>query len=347
MRSEESVLYVAGQLPVFQNRMYDTFTEARHCLRGDMKLVQNMKTGLIYNAEFNPEVMVYDDHYQNEQAVSLVFQRHLIDVADIVLRNMGNSELVEVGCGKGYFLKQLLDKGCDVTGFDPAYEGDEPKVKKCYLPENLGFKAKGLILRHVLEHVQNPFHFLRDICEANDGKGIVYIEVPCFDWIVSHKAWYDVFYEHVNYFRLVDFYAMFDRVIDSGRFFNGQYLYVVADLATLKEPVFLRENLAVFPVDFCELPMSIGKAAIWGGASKGVIFSLFMERLGRPVDVVVDINPAKQGKYLPATGLQVYSPEQAMNLLDAGDPIYVMNSAYLEEIQSMTSNKYNLVGIDL
>ena len=40
----------------------------------------------------------------------------------------------------------------------------------------------------------------------------------------------------MNYFRLSDFTRMFGNVIESGRLFGGQYLYVLADLATLRDP---------------------------------------------------------------------------------------------------------------
>jgi hypothetical protein len=85
---------------------------------------------------------------------------------------------------------------------------------------------------------------------------------------------------------------------------------------------------------------------IWGGASKGVIFSIMKERVGQPVKMVIDINPAKQGKFLPLTGLQVQSPENALSEILPGSTIYVMNSNYLDEIKSISKNKYNYLTID-
>ena len=83
-----------------------------------------------------------------------------------------------------------------------------------------------------------------------------------------------------------------------------------------------------------------------GGASKGVIFSLIRKRAGLPVDILVDVNPAKQGKFLPATGLKVSSPEQAIAELPSDALIYVMNSNYLDEIKPMTKNRFHYIGID-
>ena len=35
---------------------------------------------------------------------------------------------MEIGCGKAYFMDMLLNKGVDVIGFDPTYEGESTRV---------------------------------------------------------------------------------------------------------------------------------------------------------------------------------------------------------------------------
>lgn len=345
-KNKTKLLYQLEQLPIFQNRMYDTEAEAKACPKGDMQLVENQETGLVYNAAFRPELMTYDAHYQNEQAVSLFFQGHLESVSRIIDKSMGRESLVEVGCGKGFFLEMLLGKGFDLTGFDPTYEGNNPKVLKQYFEPGVGIQAKGLILRHVLEHIQDPFSFLLQLKEANGGSGKIYIEVPCFDWICEHRAWFDIFYEHVNYFRISDFHRMFGSVIESGHLFGGQYLFVVAELATLREPEINPADSVTFPQNFARSLTESKQTAIWGGASKGVIFSLLKARAGQPVSTVIDINPAKQGKYLPSTGLLVQSPSEALATLPKGSTIYVMNSNYLGEIKEMSNNVYQYIEVD-
>lgn len=341
--------YQQQDFPIFQNRMYGTAQEARNCPKGDIQLVEDPRTGLVFNAAFQPELMVYDDNYQNEQAVSPLFQQHLEAVANIVERLMGRERLVEVGCGKGYFLELLLAKGLDATGFDPTYEGSNSKVQRRYFTPGVMDQAQGLILRHVLEHIQNPVDFLRTLQVSNGGGGKVYIEVPCFDWICEHRAWFDIFYEHVNYFRLSDFRRMFGEVVDCGRLFGGQYLYVVAELSSLRTPELDPNERRAFPKDFTGVittPDQTSQVVIWGGASKGVIFALLKARAGCPVSTVIDINPAKQGKYLAGSGLQVRSPAVVLETLPKGSTIYVMNSNYLAEIIQMTQNEFKYVCID-
>jgi SAM-dependent methyltransferase len=350
-----SSIYSVINLPVFQNRMFSSPEEARNCVRGDVNLVRDQQTGLIFNRTFRPELIAYDTNYQNEQAVSAVFRDHLNSVSAIIEKHFRGSSLIEVGCGKGHFLELLQTYGFDIKGVDPTYEGANPSVIRDYFSASLGLRADGIILRHVLEHVQDPVEFLARIRDANGGGGKIYIEVPCFDWICKHRAWFDIFYEHVNYFRMADFWRIFGTIHEYAHVFSGQYLYVVADLATLRDPVDGPLDSFEFPMDFLSSVnahvQSVksrrpSAAAIWGGASKGVIFALFLERAGACVDVVVDVNPAKQGKYLPGTGLQVQSPEQAMRRLPRGANIYIMNGNYLEEIKASTMNQFHYVAVD-
>lgn len=348
-------IYSVLDLPVFQNRMFASCEEARSCVRGDVNLARDMVSGLIFNRSFRPELMTYDANYQNEQAVSAVFREHLAGVCATIERNFHGLSLVEVGCGKGHFLEQLQIRGFDVTGVDPTYEGTNPSIIRDYFSPSLGLRADGIILRHVLEHVQSPVDFLSKIRDANGGRGKIYIEVPCFDWICRHRAWFDIFYEHVNYFRMADFQRIFGTVHECAHVFAGQYLYVIADLASLRNPDVGPLEQFTFPKDFLrsvdDLAENLkcsrsGASAIWGGASKGVTFALFMERAGALIDVVVDVNPAKHGKYLPGIGLQVRSPEQAMRVLPGGSNIYIMNGNYLEEVRAATMNKFNYLTVD-
>ena len=357
-------LYRADQFPVFQNRMFDSAEEAIDCPKGDILLAQSHLTGLISNILFQPELLVYDENYQNEQAVSERFQSHLDEVVELMTPHFLGRDLIEVGCGKGYFLQKLRAAGYKVTGLDPTYEGDDESViRKFYGPE-LGLFGEGIILRHVLEHVQDPVAFLGLIRESNAGRGTIYIEVPCFDWICTHRAWFDIFYEHVNYFRLDDFYSMFGTVYSAGRVFGGQYLYVIADLSTLRQP-HLSGSPFDFPNDFLRSLKSLSgrnapttttqrmvnasgdeKLIVWGAASKGVIFSLLLQRAGVRIGKIVDINPGKQGRYIPATGLRVTTPESIMESCNSSSTIYVMNSNYLAEIRDLTNNQFRYVAID-
>jgi SAM-dependent methyltransferase len=348
-------IYSVRNLPIFQNSMFESRELARNCTMGDVNLVRDPDSGIFVNRAFRPELMEYDAHYQNEQAVSAVFRSHLDNVAEIIGEHFRGHSLIEVGCGKGHFLEHLQHSGYQITGVDPAYEGTNPSVTRQYFAPELKMRADGIVLRHILEHVKNPITFLNSIRDANGGAGKIYIEVPCFDWICARRAWFDIFYEHVNYFRISDFYRMFGVVHEAGKVFGGQYLYVVADLDSIRRRPGLWIDEFEFPTDFlagvehhARNLKSHGRslAAVWGGASKGVIFTLFMERAGVRIDIVVDTNPAKQGKYLPGTGLKVYSPVEALEILPPRSNVIVMNCNYLAEIRNLTHGRFDYASAD-
>lgn len=345
----QQVLYRQRDFPVFQNRMYATAADALACPRGDIELVEDELTGLVHNAAFDPALMVYDRDYQNEQGVSPAFRDHLHAVAELVEARLGKAGLIEIGCGKGFFLDMLAARGSEISGFDPSYEGDNPLIHRRYFSAGENIRAGGLIMRHVLEHVRDPYAFLQTIQQSNGGGGLLYIEVPCFDWILDQRAWFDVFYEHVNYFRLPNLLGMFGTVLHAERLFGGQYLGVVVELASLRPPRKTVGKPLVLPADFGRISLRRkpqgAVTAIWGGASKGVIFSLLCQRAGHSVEVVIDINPAKQGRYLPGTGLRVQSPAEALPALPDGSVVYVMNPMYLSEIREMAGPRLRCVGL--
>ena len=342
--TKENFLFSTKNLPLFQNCVYETKQDALNCKTGEINLVQNAETGLIYNSKFENDLMVYDEFYENEQSYSKIFQNHLFEVLKLIQMNFEKKNIIEVGCGSGFFLELLNNNGLEVVGFDPAYKGTNPKIQKSYFNIKSKNSANGLILRHVLEHINDPYTFLLNLKKSNDG-GLVYIEVPCFDWILDKRTWFDIFYEHVNYFRLEDLKSFFGRILDCGKLFSDQYIYIIADLNTLRKPR-LTTKLIDFPRNFFRYNINSFSNIIWGGSSKGVIYSIYRQNIGYPIKYVIDINPKKQGYYLPVTGLRVISPDNALNLFEKDSKINIMNSNYIDEVNIITKNKFTLIGID-
>ena len=52
-----NVLYQQRDFPIFQNRMYGSREEAINCPKGDVVLIENELTGLVYNAAFRSEMI--------------------------------------------------------------------------------------------------------------------------------------------------------------------------------------------------------------------------------------------------------------------------------------------------
>ncbi|RYE43229.1 MAG: methyltransferase domain-containing protein [Hyphomicrobiales bacterium] len=353
--SARTLLRIDG-LPVLQNRVYSSANAARAASRGNMDLVQDDDAGFVRNRAFDPALMHYDADYQNEQGCSEVFQGHLDQVMQVLRGHLGARSLIEIGCGKGTFLNHLRAAGFDATGVDPAYEGDSPHVVKAPFTAELGLPPAGaIVLRHVLEHVEQPMGFLRAIADANGGRGTIYIEVPCLDWIRTHRAWFDIFYEHVNYFRPGDFHRMFGQVHEAGHLFGGQYQYVVAELASLRDPascgpaerVDLSKEFMSGIVRCAALASATeGPKALWGASSKGVIFAHHLAQADVGFDMAIDINPVKQGRFMAGVGIPIVAPAAALERLSQGALVFVMNSNYFDEIAAQARGRFRLAKVD-
>ena len=159
---------------------------------------------------------------------------------------------------------------------------------------------------------------------------------------------------------LRDFDPMSGTVSESGHTFGIKYLCLVADLGATPVGTCTHADAVGFPGDSLETVDRYAddlkgtnaagdaqrNAVVWDGASKGVVFSLFMERAGAKIDTVMDINPAKQWRYLAATGLRVQSPDAVLSNLVPGTPSFVMSGNSLPEIRTVTGSRSNYQLVD-
>jgi hypothetical protein len=338
-------VFKQNNVPVFQNKVYPTCKEALIAETGEVELVQSLISGFIFNKAFTPQKMNYDVHYQNEQSNSGIFRDHLQSVLGL-LRSFGiqDKKAIEVGCGKGVFFEMMLAKGIDCWGFDPTYEGNNARIKKKYFDETQkGIDADVIIMRHTLEHIPHPFSFLHTIANANNYRGYLFVEVPTFDWIVKKNAFWDIFFEHCNYFTEESLRVMFDEAV-SGSFFGGQYIYLWADLSkirgTIPEDVdFVRRDSLAFDEkikQYKDILNQSGSFAIWGAGAKGSTFLNLLDKEGKNVQYVIDINPSKQNKFIAGTGHAIFGADILMSR--PVENILIMNENYNDEIRMQIDN---------
>ena len=335
------IIYEQKSVPLIQNKVYTSKELAANATCKDVILAQSINNGFVFSADFTDSIIDYDMHYQNEQSNSAYFRRHLENVIGIMQDNHTlDGKVVEIGCGKAYFMDMLLDKDVDIIGFDPTYEGHSPKVVKDFFSDKYAdIGAEFIILRHTLEHIAAPYHFIKTIAAANKHKGKIYIEVPTFEWIMEHNATEDIFYEHCNYFSLATLQMLFTKSV-GGHFFNGQYIYVIADLADVKDSLDLAP-VKPYEVKFKDrieqydqLISGLKHVAIWGAGAKGSTFLNLLDKQCKKVECVIDINPKKQHRYIGGTGHYIIKPEE---LAGQGiENIIVMNINYIDEIKAVT-----------
>lgn len=129
---------------------------------------------------------------------------------------VGNDDFVlEVGANDGTFLKELRAQGYrNLLGVEPSDQlADTAKksgfdIRGSYFDEKLAADirkqhggARAVICRHTLEHVPDIAGFTRAIADVLAADGVALIEVPDADWFVTHLFAYEIWDEHISYFR--------------------------------------------------------------------------------------------------------------------------------------------------
>jgi SAM-dependent methyltransferase len=291
--------------------------------------------------------------YDNTQENSDYFNNYLGDLAKRLIEkyDLLDKNVVEVGCGKGHFIKTLFKLGVkNIQGYDPTYKNhdtaiDQLVVKKVFNKENINRKVDFIICRHVLEHVNRPLDFVTSMESCLKHDGVMYFEFPDLDWIIKNETFFDFFYEHCNYFakrsvlRLFGIAGFKNIIFKYG--LNDQYFQIEVSRKLANEKSTEISNM----LDFSRIPIFIDKKIIlyqkiieqldsfvvWGAGAKGVTF---LNRLNITRDkcaYVIDVNPNKQNKFIPTTGQKIVAPK----ILNKIKPktIIIMNSFYEDEIK--------------
>jgi hypothetical protein len=91
-----------------------------------------------------------------------------------------------------------------------------------------------------------------------------------------------------------------------------------------------RKTIASWADQLADARRAGQRVALWGAGTKGVTF-LSSVPGAADVELVVDVNPRKHGRFLPGTGQQVVGPEA----LAAAPPdlVLIMNPVYEDEIR--------------
>jgi len=276
--------------------------------------------------------------------------------------------IVEVGCGKGEFLRLLCKGGKNLgVGYDPSYVGPDTAeggavrfVRAFYDSQQAEQTPDFVCCRHVIEHVRSPLEMLRAIRQAIGDKtsSRVYFETPDLQWILDTGTFWDFFYEHCSYFTAESLTWAFQQagfqVTSALSAFDGQYLCLEAKPALsgtpgrVSSPPYissLRSKIQCLVeglrerMEACKEQIQVfrkaGGCALWGAAAKGVTLANTVDPEGRYIRCLVDLNPAKQEKFVPGTGHQIVLPERLKDRHKDIAGILNMNPNYLEENRSI------------
>ncbi|CAN5545863.1 class I SAM-dependent methyltransferase [soil metagenome] len=361
-------LFVAARndMVTMQNYTYRDREESLNASVGNFELRVCERCGFAFNSQFDPVLLSYDENYDNS-VPSKIFLEYYETIARFLYKeySLEGAFVVDVGCGKGTFLKTLcsLYPGIKGLGIDPSYESSETVgtqdnlsfVQEVFDKTYLKQKPDLIICRHVLEHMSDPVSFLRSISDPLQDHGEIpfFIEVPDLEWIIENNAFWDLCYEHCNYFTVESLgntlrFAGFDPG-DFSKAFGGQYLWMSGQIRAGRDDVvssiFSRRlsDYAKHDTDSItktakwlrELKSEGNIVIVWGMATKGVVFSNLIDPYSDLIDYCVDINSNKNGCFVPHTAHMIHLPEALANISRKNAVIVVvMNPNYSAEIRA-------------
>jgi len=344
--------YEANTLPTQTCVLLDDELGASSYPVGDLLLGFCETCGFIQNVRFDRELVDYSKPTEESQAFSPLFQTFAKDLADELVdkHELDGRSVFEVGCGKGDFLALLGESGIGSgLGIDPGYMPNRPiagEARLTFMREWFDESSTHLtgdlvVTRHLMEHVPNVgefFGWLLRSTKATEG-AIMFTEVPDVQRVLDEGAFWDVYYGTLR--------SSGFEVTDLRMGFSEQYLMANArpgqggqPFAFEDSPAALADKVAQFAVEattkvqywrdrIAEVLAHGGSVSAWGGGSKAVAF---LSSVGVGPVSVVDINPHKQGKWLPTVAVQVSAPE-VLSVSDIRPELVIpMNSIYVDEI---------------
>lgn len=335
---------------------------------GDLRIALCRDCGFVFNTAFDVSLNRYDQDCEESQGFSAHFQLWIIGLAQHVVDTLGlrGKTLLEIGCGKGEFLALVAElSGGRGVGIDPAYIPGRLETsaldrltfhQELFTASHTGLLdgVDALAHRHTLEHISPVAEHVRSIREAIGGREMpVFFELPETLRVLREGAFWDVYYEHCSYFTPGSLARLLRRegfdVTGLELDYDDQYICLFGQAGDGDSPrLALEDDLAAtaaavehfrvaVPERLEELGAAVdaerergGRTVVWGAGSKGVAF---LTTLGAndAIELAVDINPHKQGKFMPGTGQEVVGPERLAEYRPT--LVLAMNPVYCDEIR--------------
>lgn len=352
-------------MPIYSNVLWESRQEAVNVSRGDIVLTFCTDCGHVFNTAYEPGLLDYNCRYENSLQFSPRFQKYVSSLANRLIKSydLTNKTIVEIGCGRGDFIRMLCNMGDNHgIGFDPSFDESEAAknnghvsiIKDYFSPAYSHYKPDMVCCRQVLEHIDKPTEFLSNIHESigNRLQTQLFFEVPNGLFMFRDMSIWDVIYEHCSYYCKHSLKTLFAKsgfeIYECEDIFGGQFLYLEAGAArdTKKSNLGVKnarmeEYIFSFKKKYDEITgqwsekldqmnRQAASAAVWGAGSKGITF---LNSFGQNscIEAIVDINPYKQGKFISGSGHKIISPEE---LAKTGiQKIITMNPMYSDEIK--------------
>ena len=348
--------------------LWETPEEAKAAQTGEVALGFCDSCGFIWNTAFRADIVEYSGRYEETQGFSGTFNafHHALATRLIEKHDLHGKTVLEIGCGKGEFLMLLSELGGNRgIGIDPGVHPErltgEAAERVTLIPDFYSEKYSDhdvdfVACKMTLEHIIEPFDFVSTVRKglAHRTESVVFFQIPETLRILRHCSFEDIYHEHCAYFTPGSVSRLFAaagfRDFDLTVEYDSQYLTIEARpnpkgappaQASTADMDELRELVGSFPARMAakmqmwrerlEAWRREGKrVVIWGSGSKAVSFLTSFGSFG-DVSHAVDINPYRQGAFIPVTAQPIVAPADLVDIKP--DIVVVMNAIYEREIR--------------
>jgi hypothetical protein len=236
-------------------------------------------------------------------------------------------DCVEIGCGEGEYLKLLHELDVNVCGYDDIDSA-------CLLDKLYGCT----FLFYYLEHMPYPKSFMEIVYENTKPNGLVYIEVPNYDYIVSHGIWLEFTKDHRFYYGKRSMTYLLSSCgfeIEELDNYTDDCLTVVArkpkDCGTLDK---MKERMEQDIKRFNEVTKGFGKYNVYGAGRHSL---MMLSKAQVKPQRIFDSNPAKVGSKIG--GVTIEHGDNAVNSVSMFEPIIIMCAGYNAEVKEKLTGK--------
>lgn len=385
-KSLHSLLKI-DKVPGSSQVLYKKQSDAVNCITRSLHIFMCKKCAAIFNGSYCFKQKTVDQYkdpdYYSSMSFSSQSRKYQKELASKVnnLLNLQNKTICEIGCGDGFFLNEISKYSRDSIGFEPSSTFDlakkyqNIKIYNNYFnphqPKMLrGKKINLFILRHVLEHLSNPFQYLKllkecyRVPEAEQG---LLLEVPNAIYLMKNNFYFDFYYDHVYYFTPVFLVKFLKRLgwkkitlIESGQ---KEFLRVFCSnkdavkTEKLNKKVMLSysccatsfsKNYNIWKKQIIkqleDLKKSRKKIGVWGAGSRGVTLINSIGRDNKFFSYAIDSDTNKQQRFIPVLGIPIVS----VKILEKEPVDYLLITAqtYFYEI-AKSLEKYTRRGLKL
>ncbi len=328
------------------------------------------KTLNIYRCEFCDYLYIdnyldssyYDDYLYTPQ-ISDDVKRYLdnfsLKVSSKCLYPKDESNGLEIGSGEGSLCLSFKKRAINFEGIEPSECLSKQSKEKgiqtynSYFDENLTKKLDKtydfIVIRHVLEHIENLEEFMNNIIQVSHNKTNLIIEVPYLGNILKEFQYYGFFFEHLSYFSLK---ALNNLLLNYG-FYIYDYEFVnpeggsvliyankennqckIKDTFIKTDVIEFKKQIVNFRTNFLHQLSKFNNPAIYGAGQRSLTLISMLNLTSSQISCIFDENKNYNGLFTPLGKIPIINSSKIEETINENkiDGIFIFATSYDKEI---------------